>query len=84
MEVAKKENKRTFQGEVVADGMQKTIVVEFKRVFKHPRTGKVIRTKKKYKVHDEDERAKVGNIVEFYEGRPVSKTKYMYLSRVVS
>ena len=49
----------------------------------HPRVKKVVRTDKKYKVHDEKEVAHEGDIVEIFEGRPISKTKYMYLSRVL-
>ncbi len=80
-QVAKK--RRTYTGEVVSDKMDKTVVVEVERSFTHPRLHKVMRTRKTYKVHDEEERAKVGDVVEFYEGRPVSKTKYMYLDRVI-
>ncbi|MEX0939990.1 MAG: 30S ribosomal protein S17 [Candidatus Babeliales bacterium] len=73
-----------LQGKVVSDNMDKTIVVEFKRTYKHALTGKVMKSIKKYKVHDESEQAKVGDIVEFYEGRPLSKTKYMYLAQIIN
>ncbi len=76
-------NKRLFVGEVLSDKMDKTVVVSVERVFRHPMFGKVLKEKKTYKVHDPKEQASVGDIVEFYEGRPVSKTKYMYLTRVV-
>lgn len=76
--------KQLYMGEVVSDKMDKTVVVEIVRTFTHPRFLKTVRTAKKYKVHDEQELAKVGDTVEFYEGRPVSKTKFMYLARVVS
>jgi len=75
--------KRTFVGEVVSDRMDKTIVVKMMRMYKDPSFHKTLRSYKKYKVHDENGVAKVGDTVEFYEGRPVSKTKYMYLSRVL-
>lgn len=75
--------KRVYSGVVVSDKMDKTIVVEFKRDYIHGLLGKVMRATKKYKVHDEKELAKVGDIIEFCEGRPVSKTKFMYLLRVV-
>lgn len=78
-----KVEKRILTGTVISDKMQKTIVVEVERTFRHPLFNKTVRTKRKYKVHDEQELAKVGDIVAFYEGRPVSKTKYMYLDRVV-
>ena len=75
--------KLLYTGEVVSDKMDKTIVVKTERVFKHALFHKTIRKAKKYKVHDEKQEARIGDIVEFYEGRPSSKTKYMYLARVI-
>lgn len=75
---------RLLVGEVLSDKMQKTVVVEVARTYKHPTLQKVVRTTRKYKVHDENEQAKLGDIVEITEGRPVSKTKYMYLHKVVT
>jgi len=83
MDKEKETKKRLFRGVVVSDKMKKTIVVSTERTYKHKLLDKVIRASKKYKVHDEKEIAKCGDQVEFYEGRPVSKTKYMYLKRVV-
>lgn len=76
--------KQLYTGDVVSNKMDKTVVVEIIRTFTHPRFLKTVRTTKKYKVHDEQELAQVGDTVEFYEGRPVSKTKFMYLARVVN
>jgi len=78
-----KKQKRFYKGIVVSDKMDKTIVVKFERDYMHKLLGKVMRAIKKYKVHDDKNVAKKGDIVEFYEGRPASKTKYMYLVRVV-
>jgi small subunit ribosomal protein S17 len=75
--------RKTLVGEVVSDKMDKTVVVKVTRTYIHPRVQKVVRTDKKYKVHDSNESAKAGDMVEIYEGRPVSKTKYMYLLRVL-
>ncbi len=75
--------KHILTGEVISDKMDKTVVVKVERTYTHPRFNKVIRSSKKYKVHDETETAKVGDIVEIYEGRPLSKTKYMYLARII-
>ncbi len=72
-----------FSGEVVSDKMDKTIVVNTKRTFMHPRFHKIVTKSKKYKVHDEQEVAKVGDFVEFYEVPHISKDKYMQLYRVV-
>ena len=74
---------RTLVGEVISDKMDKTVVVKVTRSYVHPRVKKVVRTDKKYKVHDDKEIAQIGDMVEIYEGRPVSKTKYMYLLRVL-
>ena len=75
--------KRLLIGKVVSDTMQKTVVVKVERTYMHPTLKKVMRTNKKYKVHDELELASLGDNVEIYEGRPVSKTKYMYLAQVI-
>ncbi len=74
---------RLLTGEVVSDKMDKTIVVRVERTFTHPRLKKVMRSAKKYKVHDEAGKGAIGDIVEIYEGRPQSKSKFMYLSRIV-
>lgn len=75
--------KKPIVGEVVSDKMDKTIVIKVQRTFKEPLLQKVVQSFKKYKVHDENEVAHIGDIVEVFEGRPLSKTKYMYLSRVI-
>lgn len=74
--------KTIYIGRVISDKMDKTVVAQVERTFNHPQFHKVIRSVKKYKIHDEKQ-AKVGDIVEFYEGRPISKTKHMHLMRVV-
>ncbi len=74
---------RVLRGRVLSDDMQKTIVVKIDRTYVHPLLDKVMHVSKKYKVHDEHEDAAVGDLVEIYEGRPVSKTKYMYLARIL-
>ena len=76
-------NTRTFVGEVVSDKMQKTVVIKVFRTFKHPLYGKTITRFKKYKVHDENGLAKIGDWIEAKETRPISKTKHMVLDRVV-
>ena len=78
-----KKLKRFRTGQVISDKMDKTVVVKTIRTYMHPRLEKTLRQAKKFKVHDPEGKAKIGDRVEFYEGRPVSKTKYMYLSRVL-
>lgn len=84
MEKIEQKAKRTFVGQVVSDKMDKTIVVKTVRTMRHPQMGKTLRKFKKYSVHDELEQAKIGDQVEFYEGAPKSKTKYMYLARIIT
>jgi len=75
--------KRSLEGVVVSDKMQKTIVVSVQRAFQHPRLGKIMRCSKKYKAHDEQGLAKMGDFVEITETAPLSKTKHMTLSRIL-
>ena len=63
--------------------MDKTVSVLVERRVKHPLYGKIVRRSKKYLVHDETNQAKMGDIVEIQEGRPISKNKSWVLSKVV-
>ena len=83
MKTNEQKQKKIYSGEVISDRMDKTVVVKTERTYMHPQFHKIMRTTKKYKVHDEQEQASKGDVIEFYEGRPVSKTKCMYLMRVV-
>lgn len=74
---------KKFIGEVVSDKMAKTIVVKVERIKMHPKYKKRFKVTKKYKVHDEKKQAKVGNVVEFIECRPISKSKKWRLIKVV-
>lgn len=75
---------RIFVGEVISDKMEKTIVVKVTRTFKFPLLNKIVARSKKYKVHDEKEEAKVGDLVEIKECRPISKTKHMVLNQIIN
>ena len=75
--------RKSRTGIVVSDKMQKTIVVEIVRKAKHPLYGKTVKVTKKYKVHDEESKAKVGDKVLIAETRPLSKDKRWRLVEVV-
>ena len=75
--------RRVLQGEVVSDGMDKTLSVRVERRFKHPKYNKFIKRHTKYLVHDEENTGRVGDVVEVAECRPMSKTKRWRLVRVV-
>ena len=74
--------KRTLTGVVVSNKMQKTVTVVVERKVKHPIYGKYILRSTRYHAHTELAISE-GSTVEIQEGRPVSKTKAWYVSRVV-
>lgn len=67
--------KKVFEGTVVSDKMNKTIVVEVKRKVRHRKYGKLIIKSKKYYAHDEKNEKKEGDLVTICETRPLSKMK---------
>jgi small subunit ribosomal protein S17 len=76
-------NKKMLTGTVLSDKMDKTVTVRVDRTVRHATYLKTMSVSKKYKVHDENGVAKVGDIIEFYVCRPLSKTKHMMLHRVI-
>lgn len=70
-------------GIVVSDKMDKTIVVQIVRKAKHPLYGKTVKITKKYKAHDEQNEAKIGDKVMITETRPLSKDKRWRLVQIV-
>jgi small subunit ribosomal protein S17 len=67
--------KRILQGVVVSDKNAKTIVVQVERRLTHPVLKKTVRRTTKFHAHDENNTAKVGDIVRIEECRPISKNK---------
>lgn len=67
--------RKTKVGKVVSDSMNKTVVVSVVVSRRHPLYKKTIRSAVKYKVHDEENRAKLGDEVKIIETRPLSKEK---------
>ena len=79
-----RENKRrVLRGKVVSDKMDKTIVVEISTKKSHPLYGKRVNFSRKFKAHDELSEAKIGDIVEIMETRPLSKDKHFRLVKIV-
>ncbi len=76
-------NRKQRKGFVVKDKMDKTVVIKVERTLRHPMYGKVIRTHKKYHVHDEENRACVGDFVRISECRPLSKNKHWRLVEIL-
>ena len=80
---AERNLRRTVTGRVVSDKMDKTITVLVETYKTHPLYGKRVKYSKKFKAHDENNTAKVGDIVEIMETRPLSKDKRFRLVRIV-
>ncbi|QUR66429.1 30S ribosomal protein S17 [Mycobacterium spongiae] len=75
--------RKTRIGYVVSDKMQKTVVVELEDRVRHPLYGKIIRTTKKVKAHDENSVAGIGDRVSLMETRPMSATKRWRLVEIL-
>lgn len=79
-----RERRKVLVGRVISDKMDKTIVVQIERLKRHSRYGKVIRFHNKYKAHDEQNSAKMGDLVKIIESKPISKEKRWALVEVLS
>ncbi|MCL1872505.1 MAG: 30S ribosomal protein S17 [Clostridiales bacterium] len=71
----KRNSRKTRIGIVVSDKMDKTVVVKVESRVRHPLYGKITRSTKKFKAHDEENSAKIGDKVQIMETRPLSKDK---------
>ncbi len=73
--MSERSRRKTLVGLVVSDRMQKTVVVAVERLVAHPLYGRRIRRTKRYKAHDEQGAAHVGDRVLLMETRPLSAQK---------
>ncbi len=80
---AEQRQRRVLLGTVVSDKMEKTIVVQVQRRFKHPRYRKYVSERIRYKAHDENNEAKTGDTVRIVSCRPLSRDKRWMLQTVV-
>jgi len=81
--MAEKGIKRSLNGTVVSDKMDKSIVVSVERKFAHAKYEKQIKRTTKYKAHDENNTARVGDRVSIKECRPLSKDKRWLLEEII-
>ena len=75
--------RKTRQGVVISNKMDKTIVIAAKFKEKHPIYGKFVQKTKKYHAHDEKNECNIGDTVLIMETRPLSKTKRWRLVQIV-
>ena len=76
-------NRKVYRGTVVSDKMDKTITVVVETKKTHPLYGKRVKYSKKFKAHDENNEAKIGDKVVIMETRPLSATKRFRLVKIV-
>ncbi len=75
--------RRRMQGVVVSDKMDKTVVVEIKRTYRHPLYQKVVHSVKRLIAHDE-KGCRIGDQVQIIETKPISKTKRWAVEKVTN
>ena len=81
--IPKRRLRKTRVGEVVSNKMDKTIVVEVVRRVRHAKFGKIVKRTKKFYAHDEQNSARLGDMVRIRETRPLSKLKRWSLEEIV-
>jgi small subunit ribosomal protein S17 len=74
--------RRRLTGEVIKAKLEKTVTIRVDRSYRHPLYGKVIRTSKKYLVHDE-KGCQLGDLVRIVESRPISKKKRWVVESII-
>ena len=81
--MSERNQRKVYTGRVVSDKMDKTVTVLVETHKKHPLYGKRVKYSKKYKAHDEQNEAKIGDVVRIMETRPLSATKRFRLVEIV-
>ncbi|MFH1856815.1 MAG: 30S ribosomal protein S17 [Candidatus Omnitrophota bacterium] len=76
-------SKKTIIGKVVSDKMEKTIVVQVEYLKEHPVYKKMVKKFNKFKAHDEENKAKTGDMVKISQTRPLSKDKRWRLLEII-
>ena len=78
-----RERRKVLTGRVVADKMAKTVIVEVEHRRAHPLYGKVVTHTRRFKAHNEEPEAKLGDLVKIIESRPYSREKHFRVSEIV-
>ncbi|ARC54942.1 30S ribosomal protein S17 [Candidatus Riesia sp. GBBU] len=78
-----KKKRKVFQGKVISDKMEKSVIVLTSKLKKHSKYGKFILRNKKFFVHDEKNQCKIGDFIEIQETRPISKKKHWKVVKVI-
>tara|TARA_Y100000588_G_C13434943_1_gene577354 strand:- start:88 stop:363 length:276 start_codon:yes stop_codon:yes gene_type:complete len=75
--------RKTLQGHVVSNKMDKTVVVQVERKYMHPKFKKVVKSTRKYSANDEKNECEPGDFIRIRETRPLSKTKRWRMLEIV-
>ena len=82
-QTSRETTRKVREGIVVSDKMQSSIVVAVQDRVRHPRFGKTVQRTKRLYAHDQDNEAKVGDLVRITETRPLSKLKRWRLTEII-
>ena len=82
-EATERTRRKVREGIVVSDRMQKTVIVLVQDVKPHPLYKKVVRERRRYKAHDPEQQAGVGDRVRIMETRPLSKEKRWRVAEIL-
>ena len=78
-----RERRKRLVGRVLSDKMDKTVVVEVERTHRHMEYEKVVRPRKRYYAHDEENACREGDTVEIVESRPISRKKRWVVEKIL-
>jgi small subunit ribosomal protein S17 len=78
-----REQRKRLVGRVTSDKMQKTVVVSVENLKRHPLYNKVIRRTAKYKAHNPNDAARLGDLVQIVESQPMSREKRWAVEKVL-
>ena len=81
--MTERNQRKVYTGRVVSDKMDKTVTVLVETHKKHKLYGKRVKYSKKFKAHDEQNEAKIGDVVRIMETRPLAATKRFRLVEIV-
>ena len=78
-----RERRKMLVGRVISDKMDKTVIVHVERLKRHSLFGKVIRRRKSYKAHDQNNACHTGDLVRIMESKPISKHKRWVVTEIL-
>ena len=81
--VEARSSRKVRSGRVISDKMEQTVIVAVESRIRHPLYGRIMRSTKKFKAHDETNEVGMGDLVEIMETRPISREKRWRVVRVV-